>query len=775
MVDSKYIEIVTKKPYLVIVAIFGIAAMLASGAANLKFTSDYKIYFSGDDPNLQAYEKIQNEYAQNENILFVVTPKDNNIFTRDSLQAVQKLTESAWQLPFSIRVDSITNYQFARSINDEIVIEQLPGDLTGMTVGKISDFKQRTLAETELLNRLISKNGGTTGINVSINLPGNDVEKTAMLVASARDLVNEIESEYKDIDIYLTGTVVFNNAFPEVSQQDMTVLVSLMYLIVFGVLVWFLRSILATLGILITTILSIAIALGAIGWLGYQLNPATASAPMIILTLAVANGVHLLTTYFSFVEDGADKKEAIPLAVKKNLLPLTITDVTTVTGFLCLNFSDSPPFHDLGNTVAIGIASIYLLTLFLLPALISILPLRRKDKAKGFLWLDNLGVFVIEKKASLAIIILSMGLVLSYCITLNELDDKFVDYFDETIDFRRATDYTVDNLTGIYTIQYSIPADGENQVLDPKYLNSLDKLANWFRKQPATIHVSAATDLVKRLNRSLNNGDESYYTIPTDRRRVAENLLVYEMSLPYGLGLDDRINLVKSETRLTVILQNMSTQELLELESRAKRWMKKNTPEWSDVIAASPNLMFAHISSQNIKSMLLGNTVALVLISILIIIALRNIKVGSIAILTNLLPAAMAFGLWGILYKEVGLSLSVVTCMTLGIIVDDTVYFLNSYLSYRRKQKHSPELAIRKTFSSVGQALWITSVALIAGFAVLSLSHFKLNSSMAMLTAITIACALVVDFLLLPALILFLDKKKIVIKNTLDIAHEKPY
>jgi len=168
--------------------------------------------------------------------------------------------------------------------------------------------------------------------------------------------------------------------------------------------------------------------------------------------------------------------------------------------------------------------------------------------------------------------------------------------------------------------------------------------------------------------------------------------------------------------------------------------------------------MFAHIGTRNIRSMLTGTTVALVVISFILIIALRSVKIGLVSLIPNLVPAAMGFGLWGLLVGEVGLALSVVTGMTLGIVVDDTVHFLSKYLRARREQHLNSHDAVRYAFSTVGMALWVTSLVLVAGFLVLTQSAFKLNSDMGLLTAITIAFALAADFLFLPPLLMKVDK-----------------
>ena len=184
--------------------------------------------------------------------------------------------------------------------------------------------------------------------------------------------------------------------------------------------------------------------------------------------------------------------------------------------------------------------------------------------------------------------------------------------------------------------------------------------------------------------------------------------------------------------------------------------MDDNIPQLK-AVGASPTIMFAHIGMKNIISMISGTTIALFLISLILVFALKSWRYGLLSLIPNLVPAGMAFGIWALVSGEIGLALSVVTAMTLGIVVDDTIHFLSKYLRARREKGLGAEDAVRYAFSTVGVALWVTSVALVAGFLVLATSSFKLNSGMGLLTAIVIAIALIVDFLLLPPLLIKFD------------------
>jgi len=341
----------------------------------------------------------------------------------------------------------------------------------------------------------------------------------------------------------------------------------------------------------------------------------------------------------------------------------------------------------------------------------------------------------------------------------NELNDVFVEYFDETIPFRQATDFTVENLTGMYLIDFSIQSAEPGGISDPEFLQELEDFANWFRAQPETLHVNVFTDIMKRLNRNMHGDNDNMYRLPGERNLAAQYLLMYEMSLPYGLDLNNQINVDKSATRMVVTLQTLSTNQMIALEQRSDDWIAENAKYIKAAAASGPTMMFAHIGKRNIISMLGGTTIALVLISMIMIIALRSFKLGLTSMVPNLVPAAMGFGIWGIFIGEVGLGLSVVASMTLGIVVDDTVHYMSKFQRARVEKGYDAEQAVRYAFTSVGRALLVTSVVLIAGFLVLSFSAFKLNSDMGLLTALVIALALIADFLLLPTLLMKIEEK----------------
>jgi predicted RND superfamily exporter protein len=765
-----YFNALVKGRWAIIIVTLIIAGVLSSGARFLSFTNDYRIFFSDDNPQLLALDRLQNTYTKDDTVLFIITPKDGNVFTTQTLTSIEELTYSAWDIPYTQRVDSLQNFQHSYSDNDELIIQDLYVDASSLSEEQLSTIETIALSEPLLKNRLISANRQVTGLQVTTQLPGINEQGEFPEVANyARKLARELEAKDPNLTIRLTGGVMMGNAFPEASLHDIKTLIPIMFTLVFVILGLMLRSISAMIWAFVIIILSITTSMGTAGWFGIALSPPSAGASNIILTVAVADCVHMLVSYLHSMRKGWGNRlswkqqriEATRDALAVNFKPILITSITTALGFLSLNFSDSPPFHDLGNIVAMGVGFAFFLSIIFMPALMMVMPIRvRPYRTKGNKFMQQFSHFVISKRwILLGSMTLIIGLLVSF-LPRNELNDDLVGYFSPENTFRSDTDYATDNLTGMYLMEYSLGAKEAGGINSPLYLETLDAFAVWYRQQPETLHVYSVADILKRLNKNMHDDDQDWFKVPDSQELAAQYMLLYEMSLPEGLDLNDRINVDKSASRLTATIKSLSSSEMLALQKRADDWLKQNAPKFMWTDATSPNLIFAHIGESNIESMLKGTAIALVLISFVLIIALKSIKLGLLSLIPNLVPAAMAFGLWGLIDGQINLAVSVVASLTLGIVVDDTVHFLSKF-QYALKELNKTRVeAVEYAFVHVGTALWITSIVLIAGFLILTLSDFQLNAKLGLLTAITISFALIADFLFLPPLLmLFKDKK----------------
>jgi predicted RND superfamily exporter protein len=731
------------------------------GIKNIGFTNNYRVFFSEENPQLQAFDALQNKYIKTDNVMIAVAPKDGKVFTRRTLAVVEELTKEAWQVPYSTRVDSITNFQYTWAQEDDLVVEDLIEGAAQFSDADLKRVKKIALKEPLLLSRLINPKANVTAVNITVNMPEKSVLEVPEVANFVRKMLNEYRPKYPDIDFRLTGIVMMNNAFGESSQTDMKTLVPIMYLLIILVMGIVLRSVFGTLAVVLVIAFSSLTAMGLAGWMGILLTPVSANAPSIILTLAIADSIHILVTLFHEMRAGKTKREAIIESLRINHQPVFITSATTAIGFLSLNFSDSPPFQDLGNMVALGVMIAYVYSVLFLPAMMAVLPLREKKReTNGTRAMDRLADFVIRRRTGLFWGMLTVILLIMSQIPELEIDEKFNEYFDKRYQFRLDNDFVTHNLTGVMFIDYSLSAGESGGISNPEYLAKVEEFADWFRKQPPVMYIGTLTDVMKRLNKNMHGDDPTYYKNPEERNLAAQYLLLYELSLPFGLDLNNQINVDKSSTRFTVVLENISTHDALALDERAQAWLKENGLPSMQSYGASPLIMFSNIAKRNIKSMTVGVVLALVLISLILVGALRSFKFGLVSMIPNLAPVFMTFGIWSILGNEVGLAVSVAGPVALGIIVDDTVHFMSKYLRARREQGKSSVDAVRYSFHTVGTALWVTSFLLVIGFSVLAFSGFTMNSHMGKMTVLSVLVALIVDFLFLPSLLIKLEGGK---------------
>ena len=734
-----------------------IAAMIGSGASRLEFSTNYRVFFSEANPELQAVEELQNTYTKNDNFFFVVESRSGAAFDRDTMAAVEELTEAAWRIPYAIRVDSVSNFQHTYAIEDDLIVEDLVRDAEDSEARFLEERRDVALAEPLLRNQILTADGDVTAINVVLQYPEKGFMEVPEAVEHARALQADIEAQYPELTIHLTGVSMLNNAFAETGMSDGATLMPMMFLVIF-LLTWLIiRSLTATFSTLLVIGLSTTVAMGVAGFFGVKLTPIAMSAPIVILTLAVADSIHILMSLKNLMRDGMAKTEALVEAVRINFLPVGITSLTTIVGFLSLNFSDSPPYWHLGNITAVGILAAWLFSITVLPAALSLLPFRVKQQ-QGTAWsvraMDRLSGFVIRRYRALLVGVGIPALALIALIPTLEFNDQWVEYFDERIEFRVDSDNAMNHF-GLYPIEYSIPANGPGGISEPEYLANLEALTEFLREQEHVTHVYSLSDIMKRLNRNMHADEDSYYRIPDDRDLAAQYLLLYELSLPYGLDLNDRINVDKSATRVTATVAQATSAETKAFFDDVDAWMSDNLPSYMHAKPTSAAVMFTYISERNMENMVAGTIIAIAAIAVIMMFALQSIRLGTLSLVPNGLPILTTFGVWALLVGEVGFSVATVASISLGIIVDDTVHWLSKYVRAREERNLGVEESIRYAFRNVGMAIVVNTIILSAGFFVMTTSAFKMNVDLGLMTILSIVGALILDFLLLPALLLF--------------------
>ena len=726
----------------------------------IKYHSGPYLYFTDDNVDFQTLQKMESRYAPDTSLIFVFAPNEGDIFTTESLKAIEEITEIAWTLPYVSRVDSISNFQHTEIDGDTLSTDYLYTQADTLSNDDIQKIKRIALNEKALLRQTLSESGNIAAIIATVNI--DEAQTQALeIMPLANKAADKLRLKYPGGKIMFLGDVPIAAATNKATLDTFTKTSPIAMTLVLVCLIILFRNAYSIVVTQLVIVLSIGLAFCIFMLSGCMLSPISAGASPIILTLAVADCVHILVAYQQQCSLNKNKREAMLESLRLNFSPVWLTSITTGIGFLMMNFAESPPFHDLGNAVFIGVMLGFLLSVSLLPAIMMLLPRPNYQFGNSQIrYMENLAHFTIKQRKKL-LWGMSLGVVLLISfIPMNRVNDILTEYFDETFEVRQALDFYVSNMGGLQRLQFVVPAQGSGGITEPEYLKHLDELIQWVETQPKVSHARSFVDVVKRLNRSLHEGDPSYYSIPNNRELISQYILLYELGLPFGLGLDTQVDMKKSETKLEIVFERIHSDEIVNLRKSIHQWMRANWPDYMQASATGMDSLFSDITFANVRSMVIGTIIALTLVSALLILSLGSVRYGLLSLLPNLLPAAMTFGVWGIISGEVGLVVSIITCMTLGIIIDDTVHFLSKYVRAKREQNLNTEQAVTFAFETVGIALIATSIILVANFGVMGFSHYYPNAATGILTSLTITFALVIHFLFFVPLLLTIDAKR---------------
>ena len=381
----------------VIAVSLGLVAIAASGARFIEFSSDYRVYFNEDNPQLLAFEALENTYTKSGNVFFAIVPDDRDATSASALAAAMWLTERAWKIPYSTRVDSVTNFQHTTADGDDLLVRDLVDEAVLEDAAERSRVRAVALAEPRLAARLFARDAAVSGVNVTVQLPGEDetLEGTTV-VEHVRGLADEVRTRFPGVDVRITGLVLMNQAFMEATLHDLKTLVPVSFAVMALMLALLTRGLGPMVATMLVVALSIVTAIGLGGWVGLPLTTPSAAAPVIVLTVAIANCVHVIMTLRHAMQAEASrtldergsgalerrtrtgelKRSAIAESLRINLQPVFLASLTTALGFLSMNFSDVPPFRHLGTFVAFGVGAAFVLSVTFLPAVLSLLPLR---------------------------------------------------------------------------------------------------------------------------------------------------------------------------------------------------------------------------------------------------------------------------------------------------------------------------------------------------------------------------------------------------------------
>jgi len=757
---DKFINSIIRFRWVIAILIPLITLAFSTQLKHLEFEGSYRIWFAEDSKTLTDYDAFRATFG-NDDAISIVFKDDNGIMNPKALALIDRLTQKLWETKSIARVDSLTNYQYVHSdpeYPDDVITEDFILDVENLSPEYLEKRAQIALEEDLLVNHFISPDGKTTMI-VGKMVP--KVGDTPELSLEIKKTVDKYLLEEKDTGytFYLGGGPVLNTAFVELGTHDMTTFTPLV-LIIAMVLLWIIFKRPAGMVLsLITVIFTFLIVLSIQVLLGYKLNNFTANMPVFIVAIGIADAMHLFWIYLLGRRKGLDNHEAIHYSVHKNFLPILLTSLTTAVGFASLGISEVIPIKTLGIATANAALLAFVLTILFVPAVLAIINpkinpkeiKKAEDKPNSFA--NKYASFIMKHDGKILISTLILFTGIGLGMTYLKVDSNTVRYFREDVEFRKTVNFMQDNLTGPMTYEIVVDSKVKDGIKSPEFMKTVETFYEEYKKTyPNVRHLSSLTDVVKKFNEVLNSSK----TIPDSQNLIAQYLLLYSLSLPQGMEINDKMDVDERLLRVSASVNIVDTSLDLEMIKWAEDWWKK-TPYKATVNGQTA--MFAYMQHDVTDTLIQSITLAITVVSIMMLFIFRNLRMIPLFIIPNVLPIILVVGAMGWLGITIDIGVAISGAIIIGVAVDDTIHFLVKYREARSKGYNFHD-SLSYVMQYAGSAIIFTTIVLSSAFMIFSFSQFLPNVNFGIVTAIALVIAVVVDLLMLPAILSKYDGKE---------------
>ncbi|WP_420392134.1 efflux RND transporter permease subunit [Acuticoccus sp.] len=712
-----------------ILAAWGLAiAATLVAAQDVIYDPDVLVYYDPQRPARQAFDRIEERFGRTAEVVTLVVPRSGTVFEVEAVTAMARLAQRSADRP---------EVRAVRSALSDIGVS--PRDLLAMAQEDRARVAARLagVAEAGGEARALVAPDGSVAVVAAVVRPPADSAGTEAIAAAHRALRDAVAADAPGLQLIQTGRIVIDDAFLGESRDDVSAFAGLQVVVLAAIVLVALGSLTLTLAILVTVVAVSGGAVGVIAFLGVPLNGISSSAPAVLMGLMVASAIHVAIAWQEGIREGLSRIEATARAYRRNAKPVVLSVLTTVVSFLVLNLAEAPPFRQLGNIVAVGLLGTLVLVFTLLPALLVVVPpseARHRARMEG--WLADLGGWVVRRRRLMLGATAVVAVLAAVGIGGITIDDTFSHYFDERYEVRRATDLFEEKLSGTTIVDVAVDAGGPGEALGSSAFAAAQALTGWLEARPEVARVDSLA--------TLGAGPDAQAL-----RAAGERLA--EAGGPRLVDEDARFQ------RFNVVMRGVSSRDTLAFAGAAEREAERLFGTDRAEVTGMP-VLSAELSLGSARSMIVGMAIALAAISFIIVVTLRSVPLGAISLMPNLLPIAVAFGLWGFAAREVSFAATVVGALTYGIVVDDTVHILTKFQRFAELMPTGE--AIREALRTVGVAVVVTTLALGLSFLPFALSGFLVNRHFGALTALTLGAALVADLLFLPALLAFVRTQR---------------
>jgi predicted RND superfamily exporter protein len=762
-----------------------IASLLVSGfgaylASSARVDNSVASFFDTDDPTYGAYLDYRDDFESDE-VGYVVYKPPGGAWDLEAMRKVDLITrELEDEVPFVKEVTSLSNVEFMEGAPpDDILVYDLLTDFPE-SQEQLYVIRDKVMKKPIYIGGLVSGDAALGGIIIEMTRSSVDpVEKLRLDPDGGNGLDNlypqvsyrAIEAvldrpEYSGFEFFHTGDVALNATYNLVFMEDeFPMLVTMSIIVIALALALVFRRPLGVIGPFMAIVFAMAISLAVIGALGWQIDFMFGMMPILLITVGVANAVHILSEFDIYQRKLGDRREAIRRTLYLVGTPCLLASLTTAAGFLSLSLSPVKTVAHLAIYSSAGVLAAFVASVTILVAFLTFgrdpkterahkrLQARIKRSERFGAALRAVASFVIRFRNPILVFFALLFVASAWGMTKLTVDSNFLLEFSEKIPVRRSTQFVDDNMSGNYSIVYVFDSGEPDGIKNPEVLREIERVQKEAEKHPLVTKTYSVVDMMKDINESFHNGDPAYYRIPDSRDLVAQYLLVYELS--GGEELRDYVTMDYARATLELRCKMKETSLLAGIVEDIDAHLDEEPLQASSISVTGIGALWLKFVEYITMSQIQGGLLALTVVSLMMILVFRSVKIGLVSMLPNISPVILVVGAMGWLGIYLDYYRLLITPVAIGIAVDDTIHLMTRY-HYEFRKSRNYEKALYDSMNGVGRALFTTSAILVAGFMVNIFSVMDGQQSFGILLSTVIALALIADFLLMPALILWL-------------------
>jgi len=737
-------------------------------ARQVKLSYDFVSAVPSDNEKLVEYQRFRKEFGEDGNLL-VVGVQSKDFFTPDFFNDYSVLAK---QIAHIKAVENVLNIPGAITLVKDTVTQKLrPVPLAlDSPVHDVEAFKKNFYNLPIYKSLLYNPDSSSYLMAVIINKEVLNSKDRADVISSITALGDAFGAKHH-VTVHYSGLPLIRTEMALKVQSEMKLFLIFSFILTAIILILFFKSITAVIASMCVVAIGVVWSIGTIVLLGYKITLLTALIPPLVVVIGIPNCVYLLNRYHHEYNKHPNKIRSLLRMVDRMGIVTFFTNLTAAIGFGVFYFTKSALLKEFGLVAGINIISLFFISLVFIPAFYSFLPAPnvRHTSYMESQWINKLltritnWVFAHRKTIYSFTIVICIFSVIGVCRLKSNA--FIVDDLPKTDKVSMDLRFFENNFKGVMPLEIIIDTKKKNGVINLEVFNKMDRLCKYVEKFPAIGHPLAVTEGIKFVNQAYFGGDTAEYDLPGDMLQAAF-VLPYlrtnkgENNSIFSKLLHSFIDSTKQKARISVSIADVGSRELPKLLDSIKpeTYRLFDTAKYN-ITFTGTSITFLEGSKFIVNSLRDSLILAFFIIFGCMILLFRSWQILIISIIVNIVPLLITAGIMGWVGIRIKPSTVLVFSVALGITIDVTIRFLVNFKQELLIHDESIANTVHRTIRDTGLSIIYTSLILTAGFAVFMLSQFDGTKSLGYLTSLTLMLAMLTNLILLPALLLWMDKR----------------